>query len=482
MSDRFYLFVLFCCVLFIFISYCFTSDVFSYVDLIFSLLISMIGVVIFVKYSSKNVGNNFFKASYLFLLGFVIVHFQIYFEIILGNITISDFFLCITPTVINRSANLAALGLLFFVCGYIFYVPKLKNNLCNRQLPFTKKYPIWPLLLMQSLFLVLFLNYTDVSYFRGGYSGVTDRTSSLSFYSEILFRLLTYAILIVKSYYLKKHALKLGLWEYFKNLGWIFHINLIIFVILIALSGDRGPLITSAIIYAFAYIYASKRKLNFFFFIFVLFIASSVITAIGIFRQSRGNLTFIDAIQAIGETESSQSRSYDSISPTTFELASSIRTLHYSVKYIDDGNTSFHGQFQVKYLLSAIPFSNIITRNFFSNEAKYSGSSSFITWLDQGDFPSYGLGTCTIADLYLDSGLLGVIVGMFLLGMIIKYIDLITVQDNLSKSIFSLSLTFYTIGISVYLSRSAILSHFKGVLWLCIILYIYSYIFRRYAK
>ena len=72
---------------------------------------------------------------------------------------------------------------------------------------------------------------------------------------------------------------------------------------------------------------------------------------------------------------------------------------------ISDINDYFFGYFQIRQIVSCIPGAGgIFLKIFGDNNKKYNGSSGYITYLIQGDYPKYGDGTSVTADLYLDFG------------------------------------------------------------------------------
>ena len=68
-------------------------------------------------------------------------------------------------------------------------------------------------------------------------------------------------------------------------------------------------------------------------------------------------------------------------------------------------------------------FALLVLVHFVDNDWKYDGSANFITYLIQGNDPSYGDGTSASADLYLDFGGYGVFFGLFIFGLLFQFFD-----------------------------------------------------------
>ena len=135
----------------------------------------------------------------------------------------------------------------------------------------------------------------------------------------------------------------------------------------------------------------------------------------------------------------------------------------------------YKGIFLFGNLSSAIPFSNSLVVKLFPsiNEYKYKSSASFNTWLVYGSNPppGSGQGTTCIADLYLDFGIIGVVIGMFLFGLLLRYLENVIYGTN-TLNMLPLALSFVYLCDAFYISRSSILLGFRTVVWLYVLLWI----------
>lgn len=91
----------------------------------------------------------------------------------------------------------------------------------------------------------------------------------------------------------------------------------------------------------------------------------------------------------------------------------------------------------------------------------------------QGDFLSYGNGSSVIADFYLDGGLIGVMLGMFIFGYFVRQFELV-LFSNKKASLFLYCCAFYFSFHFISVPRSILLLDLKYSVWLTIIMYSYQ--------
>jgi oligosaccharide repeat unit polymerase len=115
---------------------------------------------------------------------------------------------------------------------------------------------------------------------------------------------------------------------------------------------------------------------------------------------------------------------------------------------------------------------------FENNSTRYGGSAKFITWITQGEFPTSGEGTTCIADFYFDFGLIGVILGMFLFGYLIRYCELVMYNTILPSFFVHALLVVYLMN-GIYIGRSSVLIHLKTVIWVLLVLLLNKYLLNK---
>src|SRR5690606_1604389 len=101
----------------------------------------------------------------------------------------------------------------------------------------------------------------------------------------------------------------------------------------------------------------------------------------------------------------------------------SVRTLHAAVDHTER-NGYYYGVFQGVQIIGIIPGLGIYIQNLLNVDFHSFGSAAFLTFEILGSNPTHSLGTSIIADIYLDFGILGVIIIFFLFGMFVRYLEI----------------------------------------------------------
>lgn len=456
------------------------SQGYDNVMLLICVLIMVVSTVSFFsrKETIIELKNNYFKAVYFFILGYIIVHFQCYIDLLLGNISENNSWFFGNANIIIKVSYISLLGLISFYLGYLTYNGYIKSKNKIRKTKYT--YPLGYLIALTYPVLYLFFRTVGLEYILGGYGSVGIEVGGIGAYSQLILQLLFYAIMILNYINAKTKGVKYTAREYFLSYNLFFYFTFGAYCIMVMLSGDRGPLISLGLAYVLIYSFLAIKKIKLRQFFLMIVIAMFVVTTLGVARSfSKDGYSFKEKITMA--LSNGEKKRYESFSPNTLELAGSVRTLHYSVDYVPERHPHLNGLFQTKYLISSIPFISGFVSPLFDSHYKYKGSSSFVTWIEQGDYPSSGAGSTCVADLYLDFGVIGVILGLFLFGLFLRWSEFQLFSRD-SISLFSFIICFYATVMSFYIGRSMILFQLKGAVWLFMIVYIYHYIFKRNVK
>lgn len=420
--------------------------------------------------------GQFLKHSNLFVFGFLIVHFQFYTDFVLGNITQYDTFIWVNHRIVVKSMILSAIGLLSFFLGFSFYKAKLQRVIRSVDAAQGGGVSTKFLTYLATAVLAVYFYTVNPMYLLGFY-GVESMGSSAT-YMTFLFNLLIFAIVIQTSRNLRaQNKIHINFSQYMRLMGLHLFILLALYLLSVMISGDRGPLITYGLCYFSGYFFVKRIKLSYKKGLLFLFAGVIMISILGVARNLNRDLSFVDKIQLAFNENVNGSR--HSFFQTTNELASSVRTLHQAVNYVPQSHDFLYGRFQLQYLTVAIPFFSLLNPFIYQdNSPKYVGSSSFITWIRQGDFPTSGDGTSCIADFYLDFGLLGVIIGMFVFGYFIRFAEVMMYNTNIPKLFHHVFIIVYLTN-AIYTSRSSVLFSFKSVVLIFVVLIINKYIFNK---
>lgn len=127
-------------------------------------------------------------------------------------------------------------------------------------------------------------------------------------------------------------------------------------------------------------------------------------------------------------------------------------------------------------LLSAIPFLSGLVISTFNISIYESSSARFFSVLALGNNPKFGVGTNIVASLYLATGLIGVIVFMFLFGVFIKKINIS--PNRINAPILKLLLYFEMMSVAVYMVRADFFYQVgKIVFGLVFFIFVFSYFY-----
>ena len=450
----------------------------------FILLLILLGVIFsvclfaFSKQSYFGSKTKWFSISTLFILGYLIVCFQRYIDLLVGNIAPNDGYYLVSPDLINKCALLSLVGLLCFIIGYLFYnpsIPKLRKIASPIYVP-TK----WLIFLLSVAVFLFIYNYGSETLSAGYSQAILEaKKETMASYSEVFIYSLIYAILILHT----KNRKEKGetLFGFIKSLGLLFHLSIFAYLGLFLLIGDRGFIVRVIAVYFFAYIIKIRPKINLIIFFILVLIASFGVTIIGIVRSMNPDIAFQERMISIIKENKIDERG--SIFNSTAELASSVRCLHYAVDYVPNQHPFLYGYFQFRDILAAIPLSNSVTKHFMDNSFQYKTTASFITYIIQGDNYTKGDGSNVVAEFYISFGIFGVIFGLFLFGVFVKKIEMVLFACNPSHiSFLYYSLAYAYIGAAISISRGTVLDPMRIAVLTFLVLVVYNYIIESHKK
>lgn len=407
------------------------------------------------------------KCSNIFLLGYIIVHFQCYVDVLMGNISADDSFLMVRPDLILKSAFLALLGLSAFSCGYFCTQGK--------PMPSFKKQAVVsliPLLLFTTIMLPVWIFSVGGEYFAGGYGRDVD-VGAFSSYASLIFEMSLWAIPLLHARNFRIKGERPSFIRFILSLGW-YNALLIVFLMLVMTSGDRGPIISTILFVFVSFLYASGLKVSKTKFVAFVFVAAFSLTLLGFARNFGQGVNFREKIMMAWQAE----RINESISPNTLELAGSVRCTHHAINNVPSSHGFMFGRFQLSNICAVVPTGNrwMMLLGVLPPETRYMSSAHFVTWLIQGDRPTYGDGVNCVADFYLDLGWGGVAIGMLIFGFWVRRFD-VNLYIPSPISLLLLAFVFVFTVKAIYIPRSSILLELKSAVWLFIILYVYERLF-----
>lgn len=291
---------------------------------------------------------------------------------------------------------------------------------------------------------------------------MAESAGSLSNYSVVMIQVLIFTILCSNVITLRNVKNKASLLTFIRMNGLMFLVPLIIYLSLVFMTGDRGPILTTVLAYVITYVIATQKKIKFVTLFLAIFIGSTVLSIIGTVRKYNNLLTVHEMLSYNNQGNE------ESILPVTKELADSYNTFTYSVAKVPCQHDYFYGMMKLRDLGYSVPFLYRAIPFIYSKKEYENGSTSYCTYLIQGLNRTYGNGSSLLADIYLDFGLIGIIFVMMLLGFLIVHIDNILFH---STSPYWLVTSVACFSYSIYLSRATLTTPLYYIVPALIIIY-----------
>ncbi|BAU54355.1 hypothetical protein MgSA37_02530 [Mucilaginibacter gotjawali] len=436
-------------------------------------LVSLLSFFFLRKENNRIIKKQYIRISYLFLIGFIIVHFQAYIDLLLGNLTPNNIFLWIDPTTVCKALVVSSTG---FVCYLLGYSVNLKAvNVMKDIKPVYLK--TMGLNILAFILLILFFATVNKEYLTGNY-GAADIGSSAQLFAFI-FEANIYAIIIIncRNLILTKQT-NISFLQYFIHLRHTAFL-LIIYLTAVIFSGDRGPIMYCSLAFVFGYIYVTKYKIAIPSLLVLLFSGMFFITVLGLIRQQDNNIELFDKITNVS------SNSLDSYYPSSFsvgtkELAGSVRTVHLAVEKVPATLPHFYGLFFIQDAMLLVPMLKGAFISLFNIPKQFTDSPQFLTWADLGRFPTWGVGSSCIADTFLDFGYTGIIIVFFTFGYLSRKLELVAFS-KVFPPIYLVILVFLVFSFSIYISRSTILYSLSKYTYVWLFTYL-PFILKGYKK
>jgi|GEM_PF-3109638 len=426
----------------------------------------------------REIKSQYVRMSVIFVISFSIVHFQAYVDYIFGFLDSDNYFVWIDRSVVNKSVVISSIAIISYFLGYSLRGVNTSSTTSKgvQQTIVVVNYRILEYLSL--LFFLYFLINIDSSFLQSSNYG--DRSiESKGGYGPLFFESSVFAIIVlnIRNLLVLKQT-NITILKYIKSYGFIFYV-LILYLGLVMMSGDRGPLIYLILGFVFGYIFVTSRKFSLPTIVFSIAVLATFITLLGVIRGLNEEGTFTDKItQAITNPDLKKSRVYpSSIINNTKELAASVRTVHLAVANVPGKYDYFFGLFLAQNVSVIFPGFNSLMNEFFSIPRPLFTSARFFTFLDMGLFPSYGVGTSCVADVFIDFGVIGTVIIFGFFGLFTRRMELIALV-KIKPSILAVATALLFFSFSVYISRSNLIIPFTKLTYVVALCYVPS-LFKR---
>ena len=444
-------------------------------------VIILLCVFIFFRFSQRSSLNGYWlKPSNLFLLAFLAVNFQYLLDFRLGLKTSGSSDILHT-SVLNHCYLLGLVGLLAFVSGYLRSFSeerkrkRSKENGVGLQISDSVRFPIT---LLHAMVFGVFLYSIDMSSFLSGES----YGESMATYAHVekLLGAVNVAVVLCAAIKTKEGG---SVKSYLASFPIVSLIIIGAYMLLRLISGDRGPFVYTALLLFYGFAFVNRKRYKLITTILILLIGASSMAVVGIARSMDLSKGFLSRVSDASDAFASRGRFGDrSISPLTDELGFSFVVNQTDVYAIEVEGESLHpGSYLAISMLSGIPFApGLLTRAFHLSYEDFSSTGfanvHYFHSLDR----TWSIGTTIVGDFYLQFNVWGVLLGLFLAGMIMKEIDLaLYVRD---KKRISVALLLFALAYSskcLYIPRSLLFGELATFIMAFLIVYALTFLFTR---
>ncbi len=412
------------------------------------------------------------RPSNIFLLAFFAVSFQYIFDLILGLKRYSDFYM---PHTVNTVAAMCTIGLAAFVMGY-----NSTNSGNTKQSDFHHIHiRIGLLVALQLLFFVAWIATVDILSLMIGENYFEDATGTAESNYEMLFYDTTLAILTGIVLNLREKE-KVSFMDFLKSNSIFSWVVIGLYSGIRLVSGDRGPFMYTLLAVFFAYLMLSKAKVRVLQLLVLGIVATFVINVVGMARSASLDKSFTERVtESITDfTHNSDARfSERTILPLTEELAMSSRCNQIAVDFINYKNEPYHnGMYTFYQVIQCVPFVPSYLVNSLKITDDERSTNLKMTDVVYGTHEFTQIGTTVTTDPYFDFGFIGVIIMLFIVGIIYKKVDY-SVYIKSPSNWFFIAIVLLIASKAIYIPRSTLVGQFKELIPICAIFYLNKLLF-----
>ena len=381
----------------------------------------------------------------VFLIGLVSMCFSVPLMNALGIQVVSPYLSkYISAYHYSKSLPVALMAALFFSTGFILsrgFTPLATKQSDTRPRKSLTKYFVIP----GSLLFLYFLVFAGKYYLSGNYNlvySVDEKYEVPFFVSQILLTLGAIATVIrvkrIRNFFSINNLFLLS--PYYA------------LIIILAIHGDRGALIIC--MSPLLYLFLSRTPKRYATLSLIIGIVIAMLM-IGILRtarnqEERGISTIIFVTSEMPLSESVKS--------AAINIGSSGLLLSVAMEYQEKYGMTM-GRFTLNALLGIFPYSRrFLYDTVILTDWKFTQSADLLTYYLLGPQSTSGVGTSTLADLYLEFGWIGVFIGHFLIGWGAGYIQ--SQGENPRASPGKRILYIFSIGVFAIMARYSAVSSF----------------------
>ncbi len=363
---------------------------------------------------------------------------------------------------VNYGTWLVTFGIYSWLIGFHYFM----NKTTISSIPYnisSYDYSSNRLLYLSSFLFILILILNKEIFMGSSYNGV-ENWSTLTRYIYSLFSI-TIIMTTLFIFLNNSKEIQNNFYYIFKTSKLYLALVFAYIVVFLFILGDRGSILQLASTIVFVYALTIK-PITLKTFMSIVIAGAIVMTIVGLGRNSGGSIIN----KGYSSLEKNLSTSNEpALYTLSKDLSSTARILYKSLEHVPEKHDYFYGKSMLSAILSPIPFLNSIflqVTDFSKSSLREFSTSDYITYLIQGRFNKWGEGSNLFAEIYMNFGVIGTALIMFILGIVFKKIHIeISLFNRLSYILIATMLSSYVI----YWPRSSLFGVAKPIVWALII-------------
>ena len=380
----------------------------------------------------------------LFTLSYVIVNWQIFWGINFFSIPLPDhmyewFFS--SQTAFWKSLQMSTLGFYVYLIAYRKYQVHKANT---RKTP--ARFSSNGVRNMLLLTVIVFCVYVAVGDSYRNHVYGYNVAGTIENYARYVFINLLYAVILINGYSLRFGKRVLTMRQLFRRTPNILKYIIFVHSYFLIMQGDRGNLLTVWLLFLAPLIFR-RMQISWFRSGIVAFTGVFLANLMSAYRSSSGS--------------SFSSFSFDEIFGKVnilygsfFELALSGRILNHAITSTEISN-HFYGWFHLKHLIASVPGLTGVVNRLFSIPPHLDSSADHMSYVIQSGRVLYGDGTSILTDFYLDFGVVGIVLGMYVVGICGRRVDEFFVNETKLVNVYEWVFLVFFYSVALYLPRGS---------------------------
>lgn len=417
----------------------------------------------FFKRKEAILEKQYITISNLALISIFIVHF---FEYI--NFCIDGVFASFSaPYVVNKVSRISTCAYISILLGMTLPNKSVKVNI-KKHINSSKVIEIFFL-----FSLCVFVGFTDSRYFSAGGNFEVLNSTGMGTLGAVgnvacIASILAYIVNIIQT---SSRKIALSVKEYFSRFSLFFTVLLFIYLLLVLISGDRGPLVDVFLSLLFGFLILTRKKIKIIVLIFLIVLAALFFTFLAFLRAS--DLGFsIDKIFVVYSDFEEYLGRPGFVFLVTKDLSIVVNSFNLVAEYIETHGIVYGAGF-IFQILAILPGIRYVLWYVTGVDTSYINSDQLATrLLDSG----MGAGTTCISDCYLNVGILGIPIVFIFFGWFLKKLD-ISMYNNTNT--FALIVCIAYFSRSVYIGRSTIFQPINLIVYATVFLYLSRAVFKK---